>query len=274
MLDNKNLFFNRKALIITKHAKQQVIAPILNEELGLHVSVATKVDTDEFGTFSGEVERPDTQYNTAKLKILKAFKLYPKAEIAIASEGAFAPHPDSSFIPLNTEIILLIDRKNHLEISAKYLSLSVNVKEETISTMEEGWAFARVIGFPETGVILKTTDKNNKPVVVKDATTNAALENALRSLLQDSMDGKVTMQTDMRAHHNPVRMENIRLATIELLKKIQSVCTKCNTPGFDIKVLIKGLPCSICNSRTQSTLSHIYECKKCKHQQEILYPHG
>ena len=137
MLDNSNLFYHRKALIITKHNKEKVIAPILKEALGLDISVATKVDTDEFGTFSGEIERPDTQYNTAKLKILKAFELYPKAEIAIASEGAFTPHPDCSFIPLNTEIVLLIDRRNQLEISAKYLSLSVSVKEEIVSTMEQ-----------------------------------------------------------------------------------------------------------------------------------------
>ncbi len=275
MLDNLNLFYNRKALIVTKHNKEKVIAPILREALGLHISVAVKVDTDEFGTFSGEIERPDSQYNTAKLKILKAFELYPDAEIAIASEGAFNPHPDCAFIPLNTEIVLLIDRKNQLEISAKYLSLSVSVKEETVSTMEEAWAFIEILGFPENGVIIKAgNNKNNKPYIFKDATTRSCLEAALLFFFDISVDGKITMQSDMRAHLNHVRMENIRLATVELLKIIQSVCTDCNTPGFDVKEVIKGLPCSLCNAPTRSTLSYIYECKKCKHQQEKLYPHG
>lgn len=275
MIDPANLFYNRKALLVTKHNKEKVIAPILTAALGLNISVATKVDTDEFGTFSGEIERPDTQYNTDKLKILKAFELYPNAEIAIASEGAFNPHPDCPFIPLNTEIVLLIDRKNQLEISAEYLSLSVNVSEKTVSTMEEAFAFAETLGFPETDVILKAgINKNNKPFIIKNATTKPCLEAALLSLFQISIDGTVTMQSDMRAHLNPVRMENIRVATVELLKKIETTCPNCNTPGYDVKGVVKGLACSLCNGHTRSTLSHIYECKKCKHQQEKLYPHG
>ncbi|MCY7291131.1 MAG: hypothetical protein LH615_03015 [Ferruginibacter sp.] len=275
MLNNSNLFYNRKALIVTKHNKEKVIVPILQEALGLDISIATKVDTDQFGTFSGEIERPDTQYNTAKLKILKAFELYPEAEIAIASEGAFNPHPDCPFIPLNTEVVLLIDRKNQLEISGKYLSLAANVKEEIVSSMKEALDFAEILSFPQNGIILKAgKNKNNKPYIFKDATTTSCLEAALLFFFEISDDGKITMQSDMRAHLNPVRMENIRLATVELLKTIQSVCPVCNTPGFDVKEVFKGLPCSLCNAPTRSTLSYIYECKKCKQQEEKLYPHG
>ena len=275
MIDSTNLFYNRNALLVTKHNKESVIVPILKEALGLDIAIATKVDTDEFGTFSGEIERPDTQYKTAMLKILKAFELYPDAEIAIASEGAFNPHPDCAFVPLNTEIILLIDRKNQLEISAKYLSLSVSVKEETVSTMDEAWAFVENIGFPKNGIILKAgNNKTDKPYIFKDATTKSCLEAALIFFFEISADGKVTMQSDMRAHLNPVRMENIRLATLELLKTIQSVCPICNTPGFGIKQVVKGLPCSLCNAPTISTLLYICECKRCKHQDKKMYPHG
>ncbi len=274
-MDTTNLFYNRKALLVTKHNKDIVISPILKEALGLDISVATRVNTDEFGTFSGEIERPDTQYNTAKLKILKAFELYPDAEIAIASEGSFNPHPDCAFIPLNTEIILLIDRKNQLEISAKYLSLSVSVKEETVLTMEEAWAFVENLGFPQNGIILKAgNNKNNTPYIFKDATTISCLEAALFFFFDISDDGKITLQSDMRAHLNPVRMENIRLAAIELLKTIQSVCLHCKTPGFTVKEVTKGLPCSLCNAPTRSTLLYLYECKKCKQQEEKLYPNG
>lgn len=275
MIDSANLFYNRKALLVTKHNKESVIVPILKKELGLDIAVAVKVNTDEFGTFSGEIERPDTQYKTAMLKILKAFELYPDAEIAIASEGAFNPHPDCAFIPLNTEIILLVDRKNQLEISAKYLSLSTSVQEEAVSTMQEAWAFVENISFPKNGIILKAgNSKTNKPYIFKNATTKSCLEAALIFFFEISEDGKVTLQSDMRAHLNPVRMENIRLATLELLKTIQSVCPTCHTPGFGIKQVVSGLPCSLCNAPTRSTLSYIYECKKCKQQEKKLFPHG
>ncbi len=274
-MDFTNLFYNRKALLVTKHSKEKVIGPVLKEALELDITVATKVDTDMFGTFSGEIERPDTQYNTAKLKILKAFELYPDAEIAIASEGAFNSHPDCPFMPVNTEVVLLIDKKKELEISGRYLSLAASVKEGTVSSMKEAWEFAEIAGFPEYGVILKAgKNKNNKPYIFKDATTRSCLEAALLYFFEISGDGKIGMQTDMRANYNPFRMENIRLATIELIKTIQSVCSKCHTAGFDVKEVIKGLPCSQCHAPTRSTLLYIYECKKCSYREEKFFPHG
>ena len=78
----------------------------------------------------------------------------------------------------------------------------------------------------------------------------------------------------MRAHCNPFRMENIRMATLELIKTIQSACPICYTPGFDVKEVIKGLTCSCCNAPTKSTLYYIYECKKCQYQEEKSYPNG
>ncbi len=275
MIEATNLFHNRRALLVTKHNKEIVIAPLLKDGFGLEIELATKVDTDQFGTFSGDIERPDTQYNTAKLKILKAFELYPEAEIAIASEGAFNPHPDCPFIPLNTEVVLLIDKKNQLEISGRYLSLAASIREGTVSSIREALDLAKIIGFPEYGVVLKAgKNENNKPYIFKDATTTSGLVAALVYYFDISPNGKIEMQTDMRAHRNPFRMENIRLATLELIKTIQSVCPLCNTPGFDVKEVIKGLPCSMCNAPTRSTLSYLYECKKCSNREEKFYPNG
>lgn len=269
------LFKDRNALLVTKHHKEKVIIPVMQEAFGLRIMVADKVDTDQFGTFSGEIERPDTQHKTARLKILKAFELYPEIEIAIASEGAFNPHPDCPFIPVNTEIVMLIDRKNGLEISGHYLSLAAGVKESTVSSMKEAFEFAEVIGFPGHGVILKASIyENRKEYIFKDALTRSTLEEVLHFLFTHSLDGSIQMQTDMRAHRNPARMENIRLATLELVKTIKRTCPQCSTPGFDVKEVIKGLPCSWCGSPTKSTLSYIYECKKCNHMAEKLFPHG
>ncbi len=271
-----SLFQNRKALLVTRHSKEKVISPLLMQELGLEVTIATRIDTDQFGTFSGEVERPDNQYNTARLKVMKAFEWYPEMEIVIASEGAFNPHPDCPFIPVNTELVLLIDKKNFLEVAGRYLTLAPGVKEATVSDMQKAREFAENIGFPEYGVILKAGRNNdtNKPIILKEVTTWPDLEDALRHLFSLSMDGSVSMQTDMRAHRNPFRMENIRQATLELIKVIRSVCSRCNTPGFDVKEVTRGLPCSLCGAPTKTVLSYIYECKKCQHREERFFPHN
>jgi predicted Zn-ribbon and HTH transcriptional regulator len=70
-------------------------------------------------------------------------------------------------------------------------------------------------------------------------------------------------ETDMRALYNPTRMEVIGLAAEKLVKKIQSLCPGCSTPGFGITASTKGLPCSSCGFATQSNVSCTRQCTKC-----------
>lgn len=51
------MFAGRKLLIATKHEKEKVIAPILARELGVKCFVVSNLDTDELGTFTGEIDR-------------------------------------------------------------------------------------------------------------------------------------------------------------------------------------------------------------------------
>ena len=51
------MFQNRQLLIATKHNKERVIAPLLEEALGVTCVVNDTFDTDTLGTFTGEVER-------------------------------------------------------------------------------------------------------------------------------------------------------------------------------------------------------------------------
>lgn len=103
----KNLFRNREVLLFTMHKKETVISPLLQESLGVSVWVPDNINTDVFGTFSGEIERPSSQYNTAKLKIKKAFELYPDYDLAIASESAFSIFIDKLSVTLELLPLLL-----------------------------------------------------------------------------------------------------------------------------------------------------------------------
>ena len=84
----------------------------------------------------------------------------------------------------------------------------------------------------------------------------------------------VYAETDMRAMYNPTRMKVIEKATQKLIDKIKNLCPVCNAPGFDIVVAKPGLPCENCALPTRSTLSYIYQCKKCDFIKEQLYPRG
>src|SRR5258705_318799 len=54
--------------LATMHAKERAIAPPFRRLIGAEVVVAPQLDTDELGTFSGEVARPDALVETSLLK--------------------------------------------------------------------------------------------------------------------------------------------------------------------------------------------------------------
>jgi hypothetical protein len=54
------LFKGRKIVVATKHQKGKVITPLLKKELGFECIVSQDIDTDVFGTFTGEIERLTT----------------------------------------------------------------------------------------------------------------------------------------------------------------------------------------------------------------------
>ena len=99
------------------HGKDRVIAPILREELGLIVRLAIGVNTDQFRTFSREIQRTGTQLDAARAKITAGFQYASGARIGLASEGSFGPHPRFPFVAVGRELVLMADREGGLELS-------------------------------------------------------------------------------------------------------------------------------------------------------------
>ena len=82
------MFNGRRLLIVTKHQKEKVIAPLLEKELGVKCMVTENFDTDVLGTFTGEIERVHDPVTTARNKCHMAMEL-SDCDLAIASEGSF-----------------------------------------------------------------------------------------------------------------------------------------------------------------------------------------
>lgn len=264
------MFENRKIIIATKHKKEQVIAPILEQELGVICFTDSTFDSDTLGTFTGEVERKLDPVSTAREKCLIAMEAN-NCDLGIASEGSFGPHPTMFFIPADDEFLIFIDKKNKLEIVVRELSTSTNFKSKTIQSKNELLEFAQEIGFPQHGVILRKSMSEFNDIQ-KGITDLYSLEKTSDYLL--SKYNSVYAETDMRAMNNPTRMNVIKLATDKLVDKIKSVCPKCKTPGFGITSAKKGLKCSLCKSSTHSTISHVYECQNCAFIKEDMFPNN
>ncbi len=272
-MDSQTFFNNRIAVLATMHKKERVIAPLFDRELSIKVTVP-QLDTDKFGSFTREIERSGSQIEAARLKAQQALSLTGES-LGVASEGSFAPHPSLPYIPCNREIVILIDKENDLEIIGEELSTDTNHSHLKVSDIQQAIDFAEKVGFPEHGLVVMLNDyPENSDEIIKGINTQETLIAAVNNSLTKSPNRKVHLETDMRAMYNPTRMKNIEKATYNLIAKINCLCPKCSTPGFDIIQRIPGLPCEWCSAPTSLTSSAIYKCQKCNFRKEQLFPDG
>jgi len=264
------MFKGRNLIVATKHEKELVIAPILEKELAVSCIVSPNFDTDQLGTFTGEVERKDDPITTARKKCLLAMEL-TNCDMAIASEGSFGPHPTIYFVPSDDEFLLFLDKKNDLEIIVREISTETNFRAGEINSEKELTDFADSAKFPSHALILRK-HKEDFTTITKGISDWDILHTTYNDL--SKTDGRAYIETDMRAMYNPTRMKVIETATYKLANKIKTACPKCKTPGFSVKDAKEGLPCEVCSFPTRSILSYMYTCVKCSFSEVEMYPHG
>ena len=264
------MFEGRKIVIATMHGKESVIAPIVENGIGVVSFVPENFDTDFFGTFSGEIERSASSIETIRAKCFAAMKT-TNCDLGIASEGSFGSHPSIFFANADEEIIILIDKVNNLEIVAREISLETNFNGSIIYNYEELVDFANKVKFPSHGLILKDTE-NNFSEIKKGIQNWDILKQYYNELTLKTTS--IYVETDMRAMYNPTRMKVIKDTAFKLLDKLKSLCPKCSTPGYSVTSVTLGLNCSLCGSQTKSIKSHTYSCMKCDCVSEIMFPKG
>ena len=269
-MSQHKFFEGRSIVIATKHKKQHAITPLLEKELGVNCIVPENLDTDVLGTFCGEIERALSPIDAAKQKCMLAMEL-TGTDLAVASEGSFGAHPLLYFLPADDELLVLIDKKNGLEITVREVSTKTNYNAKEVNSEEDLLAFAQSALFPGHGLILKDKKEGYTAIAKGIVDAKELLETFKRFM---ATYGSVYVETDMRAHLNPSRMAVIEETTKKLIAKIKTTCPSCQTPGLGIKEATPGLPCENCKAPTKSTLYHVYACQKCNHTHEAYFPNG
>lgn len=259
-------FKNRACVLATMHKKEQVMTPLLEEQLKLQVIVPEDFNTDIFGTFTRDIERWGNQKETARFKAKKALK-NTDASLAISSEGSFFPHPSLPYLVCDRELVLFIDEENDLEIIGTEISLETNFAHTTIETVDEAFSFAQKVGFPSHGlVVMSNSQPSNSEQIFKGIVTEKELIDAINTII-DVSGKKAHLETDMRAMYNPTRMKVIAQATQNLINTILNHCPNCDCPGFEMVGKRSGLPCGICKLPTDLIKAEIYQCQKCSFQE-------
>jgi len=255
-------FQNRTAALATIHAKEKIIIPIFEQhDIGLAIQVAA-IDTDAFGTFTGEVERKGSQHEAARMKCLAAMAQTGFA-VGIASEGAFGPHPTIPFVAANVEIVMLKDEKYSLEICGQHLTTHTNFATRVVTSTDEALEFADGAGFPSHGMIVR-----GNPIAKGIHDYEALILAVSRALRQQS---SVQIETDMRAMHNPTRCQAIAAATTDLVVRLRTLCPNCNKPGYGRGAAIPGLPCAWCGLPTHQAKGYTMKCPSCQFREEVIH---
>ncbi len=266
----ENHFRGRKLIIATRHQKELVIAPVIVSKFKISCFTPNDFDSDQFGTFSGEIERLNSPLETARMKCRHAMEQYGY-DLALASEGSFGPHPEIGFIPVDEELLLLMDQSLQREFFVRHLSTNTNFRAAEVRTEQELLEFAVAANFPSHGLILRggnsTTSKLTKGII-----DPKHLRKTFHELL--SHFGAVSVETDMRALYNPTRMQVIKEAVEKLILKLDNNCPQCCAIGFSAVSAESGLPCAQCGLPTRSTRLLLYRCECCLWEEEKLFPNG
>jgi len=265
-------YAGRPVALATCHGKERVLRRPFRAGLGVEIIVASGFDTDSLGTFSGERPRPADAATTCRLKAEAALDA-TGASLGLASEGSFGPHPAIPFLPLAIEWMTFVDRHRDLVISERLVGPPTNFSHSVIAAGADPGSWLERIGFPAHGVIVRPhrsdLHRSDPFPIVRGLQCRQALDLAIRGAVDHSADGLALLETDMRAHRNPTRMDSIRRLAFRLVRRIRTPCSSCGCPGWGLVGREPGLPCGWCGLPTALLRAEIHGCAHCDHRAEV-----
>lgn len=250
-------------LLASKHNKEQAISEVFFNNLACTIDVEP-FDTDQFGTFTGEIARDSSPYETCISKATAAADMYGY-KLSLANEGSFGPHPSIPFVASDHEIMVFLDRKNGWVISEHLLTTETNYNHMIINKKSNINPFLVQVGFPTHGLTLQFNE--TKQVIAKGLNDISLLSDALD--LGFKQGKELLLATDMRAMMNPTRMQAIKKLAIKLVDRIATNCPRCQTPGFGFKRTSGNLPCNLCAGPTSYYKNEVLGCIQCDYEQPM-----
>jgi hypothetical protein len=257
----------QRAALATMHGKENVIAPALRERIGLIVETPVSIDTDTLGTFTGEVPRVGTMREVAIAKARLGIAA-SGLRIGIGSEGTYGPHPHIPFVPGGMELMVLVDDELGIVVAEHLIDDAPVYDHEVVTDAGELPEFLQRTGFPAQALIAMPYEPvaDNYPIH-KGLGEKSALSAAITDCAPHSRDGRVIVQTDMRAHMNPSRMKTVGRLARKLGERIATACPACRLPGFGQTGVEGGLPCRWCGAKSVMYRHEIYGCVACDHRE-------
>lgn len=257
----------RSASLATKHGKDVACGRPLRRAVGVELVVPVALDTDELGTFSGEIPRVGTPESVCLQKARLGMAV-TGLRLGLASEGSFGPHPFVPFLPADQEVMTFVDDDRGLVIVESILAVETNFGQREAREVGELTDWLDAVGFPRHAVIVRPKSAAPGAGIDKGVTSLDVLTSAIARATAASDDGVASIETDMRAHLNPTRMAVIRRLAFRLARRLATPCPRCASPGYGRTGEVTGLPCEWCGSATEMIHLEAWSCAACSYGEE------
>lgn len=270
--DSRSWYEGCRTVLATRHGKEAVVGPALEACTGMRVEVPSDLDTDALGTFSGETERRGTMRDAAVAKARLGMNVSDLPR-GLASEGSYGPHPVIPFLRGGVELLVLVDDEWDMVVVEQLVVERPRFGHLVLPG--PAWtpaldAFLERMAFPGHGmVILPATEGGTPRPVARGVHDRSDLEMAIAEATRRAPDGRVRVETDMRANHNPTRMESIGVLARVMGERLLTLCRLCGCPGWGVTRRPRGLPCSVCSTPTAMFAGEIHGCPVCGYEEHL-----
>lgn len=250
----------RRMAMATIHGKERALSASF-AAIGIDLVLPSALDTDQFGTFTRDRPRSGTMLEAARAKAQAAMQ-ETGLQAALASEGAYGPHPTIPLLAVGRELLLYVDAAQGFEIAEIRIDERPTFGHCPAVSVGDADAFLERIDFPEQGLVVAPVGRLNAPVA-KGIRTVADLEIAIGTAVGLSPTGRAHIETDMRAFMNPRRMVVIGEVGRQMTARLSTPCTHCRHPGWGKVRTEYGLPCSLCGCPTSLPRHDVFGCVSC-----------
>ncbi len=250
----------------TRHGKERQVAPVFADELGARVVAPPGIDTDQFGTFAGEVPRILTPVAAAVAKARLAMGA-ARVPYGLASEASYDAW--YGMLARHTETLVFLDDVRGLQIVESITTPGAPGLARLIGTPDEAVAAATRFGFPEQGAVVKATVGGRVQVFGKGITDAEALGSAADAATAAADDRHASLEPDLRAHHNPSRRHILSSLARRLARRLATRCRHCSAPGYGLMAVHSGLPCRMCGCPTPLIAADSHGCTACGYSETV-----
>lgn len=254
----------------TRHGKHHQVRDTFAQVLGAKVVAPADIDTDQFGTFTGDTARTLDPIAAARAKAHLGMAA-AATRYGLASEASYGPLPGVG-VPGHEEILLFLDPGRGLEIVEGERCLIELPAPLPVTADQDLDHYLHQAGFPDQALVVRPHRSGTTGSMVKGVTNRAALTAAIATAAAGSDDGQAFLEADLRAHHNPTRRVVLTRLGRRMAQRLATLCPACRYPGYGRTDTERGLPCAACATPTDLITADLHTCGHCLHHHRVFRP--